>query len=133
MDVYLTQEADRALEALALLATTPVRGYIIGHRRGPRFYVETVVPAPGVTTLSCDDVLALDRIFGGRTIGFFVLGRAVRSESIRTKPFACGRILLEVESGPGPGTRVKAFAVDYDRRFVLSPVPVKRSRERRKA
>lgn len=133
MDVYLTSDADRSLRAIALIAAASVHGYLIGHRRGPRYYVESVVPSVGSRGFSYTDVQRLDRIFGGRTIGFFVIGGSAKARSLGAGPFACGRLVLEAKRGPGPGLRFKAFAVDYERGFVLSPVPVTRSPERKKS
>ena len=133
MDAYLTGDADRSLRAMALLAATSVHGYLIGHRRGPRYYVESVVPSVGSQGFSYAEVQSLDRIFDGRTIGFFVLGGSAKAWSLRAGPFACGRLALEAKRGPGSGLRFKAFAIDYERGFVLSPVPVTRSPERRKS
>jgi hypothetical protein len=132
MDVFLTADAFRSLGAAAVLARTPVRGYLIGHRRGPRYYAEAVIPAPGIRAFSYTDIQSLDRIYDGRTIGLFMIGRSASAERPRLEPYACGRILIEAKRGAGPGIRIKAFVVEYNRRFVLKPVPVTRSRERRK-
>jgi hypothetical protein len=93
--------------------------------------VEAVIPAPGIGAFSYGDIQGLDGLFGGRTIGFFVLDRSASAERARLEPYACGRIILEARRGAGSAVRLKAFVVDYDRRFVLKPVPVTRSRERR--
>ncbi len=62
MDAYLTSEARRLLEAFALLGGG--RGYLIGHRRGPRFFVESLVPMAGGRSFSGADLGHLERVLG---------------------------------------------------------------------
>lgn len=123
MDAYLTAEARRALEALALLGGA--RGYLVGHRRGPRFIVESLVPAAGGRSFSGADVRALDALFGGAVIGFFAVGPG-RSDAKKglLRPFGCGRLFLEARRSARNGLALKAFFVDYDGAFGLSPIPV---------
>ncbi len=123
MDAHLTAEARRSLEALALLGGA--RGYLVGHRRGPRFIVESLVPVAGGRPFSGADVRALDALFGGTTIGFFAVGAgrpAARKGALR--PFGCGKILLEARRDARNGRALKAFYVDYDGAFGLTPIPV---------
>jgi hypothetical protein len=123
MDAYLTAEARRSLEALALLGGA--RGYLIGHRRGPRFVVEALVPAAGGRPFSGADIRALDRVFGSATIGFFAVGPgrpAAKKAALR--PFGCGRLFLEARRNARNGLALKAYSVDYDGEFGLTPVPV---------
>ena len=130
MDVFLSADAERSLRAASRLARAAVRGYLVGHFRGPRCFVEAAIPAPGIRAFSYEDVRILDRLYGGRTVGFFVIGDGAAAGKTRLEPYACGRVFLDVKGGPG--TRIKAYAVDYDRRIVLSPVPAVRPRERGK-
>jgi hypothetical protein len=123
MDAYLTVEARRSLEALALLGGA--RGYLVGHRRGPRFVVEALVPAAGGRPFSGADLRALDRVFGSTAIGFFAAGpgrSAAKKEALR--PFGCGKLFLEARLEGRKGLVLKAFSVEYDGEFALSPVPI---------
>jgi len=123
MDAYLTVEARRSLEALALLGGA--RGYLVGHRRGPRFVVEAFIPAAGSRRLSGADLRVLDRVFGSPAIGFFAAGpgrTAVRREVLR--PFGCGKLFLEARLDARKGLVLKAFSVEYDGGFALFPVPI---------
>jgi len=132
MDVYLTPDARRSLEALTLLGGG--RGYLMGHRRGPRFIVEALVPAAGRRPLSGNDVRALDRVFGGPVLGFFAAGSgrsAAKKEALR--PFGCGRIFLEARRGGGTGLSLEAFSVEFRGGFILAPLPVAPSRTRRRS
>jgi hypothetical protein len=123
MDAYLTAEARRSLEALALLGGA--RGYLVGHRRGPRFIVEAFVPAAGSRRLSGADLRALDRVFGGPAVGFFAVGpgrSAVRREVLR--PFGCGKLFLEARLDARKELVLQAFSVEFDTEFALSPLPI---------
>ncbi|HEX2695303.1 MAG TPA: hypothetical protein VHP61_06085 [Acidobacteriota bacterium] len=123
MDAYLTIEARRSLEALALLGGA--RGYLVGHRRGPRFVVEALVPAAGGRPFSGADLRALDRVFGGTAIGFFAAGpgrSAAKKEALR--PFGCGKLFLEARLEGRKALVLKAFSVEYAGEFALSPVPI---------
>ncbi len=115
------------LEALALLGGA--RGYLVGHRRGPRFVVETLVPAAGGRPFSGVDIRALDRVFGGTAIGFFAAGpgrSAVKKEVLR--PFGCGKLLLAARLNARKDLVLEAFTVEFDGGFALSAVPIAPSR-----
>jgi hypothetical protein len=123
MDAYLTSDARRSLEALALLGGA--RGYIIGHRRGPRFVVESLVPAAGGRTFSGADLRALERVLGAAAIGFFAVGpgrAAAKTETLR--PFGCGKLFLEARPRLGRSLELRAFAVEFDGKFRHMPVPL---------
>ena len=123
MDAYLTAEAQRSLEALLLLGGA--RGYLVGHRRGPRFIVEACIPAAEGRRLSGADLRALDRVFDASPIGFFAAGSgrsAVRKEVLR--PFGCGKLYLEARLDAQKGLAIKAFSVEYGGAFSLSPVAI---------
>ncbi len=123
MDAYLTAEARRSVDALALLGGA--RGYLLGHRRGPRFVVEALVPAAKGRPFSGADIRALDRIFGSATIGFFVVGPgrpAAKKAALR--PFGCGKLFLEARLDARNDLSFKAYTVDYDGEFGLTPVPL---------
>jgi len=87
MDAYLTVEARRSLEALALLGGA--RGYLVGHRRGPRFVVEAFIPAAGSRRLSGADLRVLDRVFGGPAIPAFLKISVFQKSA--TQPACTGR------------------------------------------
>lgn len=124
MDVFLTDDAERSLKALSLLSESGQCGYLIGHRRGPRVHVEAIIPAGKGHTFSASKFHLLDDIYDGRTVGFFFFGGGRQAERRILQPFAYGKIVLEARPG-GLGTpALKAFSVEYDGRFALSPVPL---------
>jgi hypothetical protein len=132
MDVYLTEEAQRSVEALALLGGA--RGYLIGHRRGPRFFVESLVPAAGGRPFSGADLRALERVLGATAIGFFAVGpgwAAAKKETLR--PFGCGKLFLEARPRQGQSLELRAFAVEFDGKFGHEPVPLAPAPDRKRS
>jgi len=132
MDVFLTDDAERFLKALSLLSESGQCGYLIGHRRGSRVYVEAIVPAGKGHTFTIEQFHLLDDVYDGRTVGFFFFGGGRRAESRVLQPFAYGKIVLEVRPGGRRAPALKAFSVEYDGGFTLSPVPLASSPKRRK-
>ncbi|TRZ91798.1 hypothetical protein D4R89_02230 [bacterium] len=133
MDVFLTDDAERSFKALSLLSGSGQCGYLIGHRRGPRVYVEAIIPAGKGHAFSVEEFHLLDTIYDGRTVGFFFFGGERSAEKRILQPFAYGKIVLEVRPGGRPAPALKAFSVEYKSRFTLSPVPLASSPEGRKA
>lgn len=133
MDVFLTDDAERSLKALSLLSGSGQCGYLIGHRRGPRVYVEAVIPAGKDHTFTVEQFHLLDTIYDERTVGFFFFGGEQSAKKRILQPFAYGKIVLEVRPGGRRAPILKAFSVEHDGRFTLSPVPLASSPEGRKA
>jgi hypothetical protein len=80
MDGYLTSEALQALNALNAMAPgKKLSGFLIGHKRGHRFFVEKIFPAPLGFRLNFKNFSRLDRLF--RT----TLSVSIRSEPGRNK------------------------------------------------
>jgi hypothetical protein len=131
MDVYLGAEASAGLEAEALdCRTRACRGLLLGHRRGPRFFVERAFPLRGAALPSEARWQELDRIFGDRIIGFYGSGDAARGAARVLRPFAYGKLYLQI-SAPGARPRrpvVAPHIIEYDRAFYLSAIPLARRR-----
>jgi len=132
VDVFLTDDAERSLRALSLLSESGQCGYLIGHRRGPRVYVEAVIAAGKGHTFSVEEFHLLDDIYDGRTVGFFFLGGGRSAESRVLQPFAYGKIVLEVRPGGRRNPAIKVFSIEHDGRFTLSPIALASSPEGRK-
>jgi hypothetical protein len=132
VDVFLTDDAERSLKALSLLSESGQCGYLIGHRRGPRVYVEAIIPAGKGHSFPIEQFHLLDDVYDGRTVGFFFFGGGRRAERRILQPFAYGKIVLEARPGGRRAPALKAFSVEYDGRFTLSPVPLASSPEGRK-
>jgi len=132
MDAYLTPDARRSLEALARLGGA--RGYLVGHRRGPRFVIETIVPAAAGRAFSGADLRTLDHIFDGAALGFFAAGpgrSSAKKQALR--PFGCGKLFLEARLDAVQGLALKAFSVEFEGRFALASIAIAPSRRRRES
>jgi hypothetical protein len=131
VDVFLTDDAERSLKALSLLSESGQCGYLIGYRRGPRVYVEAIIPAGKGHSFPVEQFHLLDDLYDGRTVGFFFFGGGRRVESRILQPFAYGKIVLEVRPGGRRNPVLKAFSIEHDGRFTLSPIALASSPGRR--
>jgi len=123
VDAFLSVDAGRALRALSEYpAAKGASGLLIGHKRAGRFFVESALPAPAGFKPGPENFPALNEIFGGRIIGFFIAGTGPAAWKPFLQPLACGRLLLEIGWGKSKSGAYRAFAVDYDRRFTTAPI-----------
>jgi hypothetical protein len=129
MEVSITREASAGLGALKFLRPGPSAwGFLLGHRRGRRFFVEQVFPAcAGAVPPPPGELDELDRALGRRVIGLFGLrpGRALK------KSFACpyfyGRLFLDVRFSKR-GLVVKPSVVEFEGTYFLAPAALKSGR-----
>jgi hypothetical protein len=125
VDVFITREASVDVKVLAVLRPLPSAwGFLVGHRRGPRFFVERLLPACGTAFPPPPERLdELDRLLGRKIIGIF----AVRPGGVLTKsvlgPYFYGRLFLDVRFSK-KGSAVRPFVVEFARKFFLAPVPL---------
>jgi hypothetical protein len=118
MDVFLTVGARQAIEAAASAGPKArTTGLLLGHARGPRLYVDDVLPLAGAAWPSLAAFAELDRRFEARIIGFFALNPRSMDRKSLLGPRAVGKAFLE--AGPGKRGRVsyRASFVDFDGRF----------------
>jgi len=124
VDVLLTPAAGLEIEALKALRPEPSAwAALIGHKRGFRFVVEQVFPAGTGRLLPDAKTLAgLEGVWPGRVIGLLAVrpGRALKQAVLG--PAWYGKLVL-VSSGPVKAPVLRPFAVEFDRRFFLDPVP----------
>ncbi|MFZ2052869.1 MAG: hypothetical protein WAU81_01610 [Candidatus Aminicenantales bacterium] len=123
MDVYLSEEARRYLSAQALEKSRGgTGGVLLGHRRGPRFFVESVYPCPLRPFLSARKYHALSRLFDDKIIGFY--SSSGRKENIERKlpPFAVNKLYLEFGPHRRKGLTLRPAVIEYDGSFHLVPV-----------
>lgn len=126
MDVDLTENARLFLHAEAA-AKRPRSGVLLGHVRGPRWVVEAVYPCPKTEGWNETGFWNLQRIFAGRVIGFYSSRRPAENPSRLFRPFACGKLFLAVAAGRGGAIALRAWAIEFDGRFRLSPLRLART------
>lgn len=123
MDAFITAEARQAFGALSALS--PGRrlfGILVGHKRGHRFIVEKAFPAAGFR-FAPRDFFLIDELFAGRVLGFYASGDLGRLKARLRQPYAAGRMLLSVRPAKR-GPAFKAFAIDFEGRFRVVPLPL---------
>jgi hypothetical protein len=123
MDVYLSDEALQHLGAQALeLPRRRTGGLLLGHRRGGRFFVESIYPCSFEKLPSGRKYWALDSIFQGRIIGFYSSGRGEGATVGKWPPFACNKLWLEFDYHPEKGLILRPSVVEYADFFHLVPI-----------
>jgi hypothetical protein len=130
MDAYVAAEAAAGLKAEAVgCAGKTFRGLLLGHRRGPRYFVEKAFPLRGAFPSEAR-FRQLDLVLGGRVIGFYASGGADRGPSGLLRPFAYGKLYLRISARASGGrkTVMKPHVIEYDGAFRLSPITLARRR-----
>jgi hypothetical protein len=125
VDVFITREAFAQIKALKALRPGPSAwGFLLGHKRARRFFVEGLFPACGVDVPPSPERLdELDRLLAGRVIGLFAVRPAAALKKSVLGPYFYGRLFLDIRlSKKGPV--VRSFIIEFDREFVLAPVPL---------
>ena len=125
MDVFITTEAARTLGASRLLAPSRgALGFLLGHRRGDRVYVESALPSPSPEWPSLKAFYELDTDLERKIIGFFILGSRPALRRTLLQPFGTGKILVEFPVRKKGKAVPAASVIDYRDRFVFRKIPV---------
>lgn len=128
MDAYLSREAYRFFEALALVSTeASPDGLLIGHKRGHRYVVEKIFPALKGFSVFPQIYFELDKIFDGKLIGFYSLKPEEKKIKKILAPFAYGKLFLKVHRQENR-VAIESFLIDYREGFFLSPIRWKSSK-----
>jgi len=123
MDAYLSEETYQSLAALILISPRlSSDGFLIGHKRGHRFFVEKIFPSlPGFFP-SLKKYHELDQLFSGKLLGFFSFNPDEKKIKKILAPFACGKLFLEVSSNQQKKMTIKSYVIDYENEFFFLPV-----------
>jgi len=122
VDVLITPEAGREIEALRALRAAPSTwGVLIGHKRGPRVIVEKVFPA-GSGAAPFDEAAAaeLERIWPGRVVGVFAVRPGPAFRKAVLAPLFYGKVVLDLDA-TRQTVLMRPAVVDFDRKFFLAP------------
>jgi len=125
VDVLVTREAALEIEALGIVRPGgPAWGFLIGHKRGFRFFVEKVLAAgsgdPGTAGRRFKEV---ERLWPGRVIGLFAVRAGAPLRKALLGPFFYGKLFVELRLR-GRRPEVRPFIVEFDGKFLLVPVPL---------
>ncbi len=123
MDAYLSEETYQSLTALILIsAKSSFDGFLIGHKRGHRFFVEKIFPsAPGFFP-SLKKYHELDQLFDGKLLGFFSFNPDEKKIKKILAPFTYGKLFLEINLSRQKKMTIKSYVIDYENEFFLLPV-----------
>jgi len=124
VDVLITPAARLEIEALKVLRPEPSSwALLIGHKRGFRYVVEQVFPA-GTARRRPDErgLAGLETIWPGRVIGLLAVRPGAELKRAILGPAWYGKLVL-LATGPAKVPVLRAFAVEFERKFFLDPVP----------
>ncbi len=129
MDAYLSREARQILEALSLVSSNSKSdGFLIGHKRGHRLFVEKILPSKEGFFPSLQTYHQLEEFFEGQLLGFFSFRTDEKKMSRLLAPYAYGKLFLEINSIPQNQLAITPYVVDYEKNFFLRPIKLKKSR-----
>lgn len=122
VDVLIIPAARLDIEALmALRPRRPAWGFLVGHKRGPRFFVEKIFPAAGAASAPSErDIASVEDVWPGRTIGLFAVRPSPAFHKALLGPMLYGKLFLRLGS-PAGRSPARAFIVEFDRKFLLRP------------
>lgn len=129
MDAYLSGEVFYTLQAVSLLRTPSASdGFLIGHIRGHRFFVEKAFVTGRGFFPSPEEYTRLNRHFEERILGFFTFSGEERRIKRILGPFSHGKLLLQIETIDPPKIQIRAWLIEFDKDFYLSPIRLKSSK-----
>lgn len=130
MDAFITAEAAADLEVLNRLRPRPnTWGFLVGHARGPRVFVERLFTAgAGAGLPSPAELDAIDLALGRRMVGLFAVRPSAAFRKSVLGPYFYGRLVLDVRPSRKAPV-LKPLAVEFDGKFRLAPVALRRDRK----
>ncbi len=125
MDVFITPEAEREVEALRVVRpAASTWGFLIGHKRGFRFIVEKIFPAGGRSGVPDERLLAgLDGIWPGGIIGLFAVRPGPAFKKAVLGPAWYGKLVLDLGMNARKPS-IRPFVVEFGRKFSLVRIPL---------
>jgi hypothetical protein len=123
MDVSFSQEAVQSMMAhFCGAGRKTMSGFLFGHKRGQRFYVEKAYPSSGVAFSVPERCRALDRLSEGKMIGFYSSSSSSKSLAGFLQPAFFGKLVLRAEVGSGARLSLKPHVVEFDKSFYFLPI-----------
>lgn len=125
MDVFITPEARREVEAVRILRPGPSTwGFLVGHKRGFRFIVEKIFPAGSGRTLPDERLLAgLDGIWPGGVIGLFAVRPGAAFKKAVLGPLWYGKLILDLGLTARKPS-IRPSVVEFKTKFFLAAIPL---------
>lgn len=125
MDAFLCGEARGEIRALGLLrADRRPKGLLLGHRRARRIYVERIFPWTEDFASLPRRLPELENTLGESAVGVFAFGLTGKDRKAVLGPDFFGKLVLDIPAGLKKAGVARAFTVEFNGAFFLSPVPV---------
>ena len=124
MDAYLSGEALLFLKATSLISNQ-ASGFLIGHKRGHRFFVESIFPFAKMNTISLEKLIQLNQLLEDRIIGFFSFYTEKNQIQKILTPYAVGRLFLKLKTQKDAGIDIKPYFIEYEKEIQLVPIRLK--------
>ena len=124
MDVYLSDEASSFLQALNTVKGAQ-DGFLLGHIRGHRFFIEKIFPTQKGFFSSKEHFLVLNQNLENRVIGFFSFNPDEQKAQKILTPLTQGKLYLSIHSEGDATLDIRSYRIDYKDRFFLSPIRLK--------
>lgn len=124
MDAYLSREVRQSFSALNLLSSNP-DGFLFGHKRGNRFFVEKILPTMKGFFPSLQKYQEFEELYEENLLGFFSFRADEKKISKLLAPYAFGKLFIEICLSPQKKITVKPYVIDFDKVFLLSPIKLK--------
>lgn len=126
MDAYLSQEALSRLKACLLLAgRSTAAGFLLGHKRGHRIFVESVFPTNKGFFTSFRKFREAEAALSGKVVGFFSSGKNSKDERKLLQPFTLGKLYLEILAFSEDKVEMLPSLIDFDGAFTLVPLKLR--------
>lgn len=126
MDAYISKEAHQTLAALSLIfSESNSDGLLIGHKRGHRYFVEKIFPTLKGFFPSQEKYLAMNELFEEKILGFYSFSKDEEKNKKILKPFAHGKLFLQIRLNKNKKMTIKSYVIDYKNEFFLSPIHLK--------
>jgi hypothetical protein len=125
MGVYLSCEAEQYLAGVAL-SQSGSEGVLIGHKRGPDYYIEQVFVCSNAFFLSDKEFFQINQHFDLQVMGFYSFASEQSYEQNIMVPFAVGKILLRVKTQGADDLLLDPFLIDYDQTYCLKKMEIHR-------
>lgn len=124
MDAYISAEARQLLQAQIIMGAR-IDGFLLGHKKGHRLFVEEILPTQRGFFPSLEKYTALNTHLNDRIIGFFSFNPEENTTQKILAPFAQGKLFLDITPRDSQKLDIEAYTIDFSESFYLSPIKIK--------
>lgn len=123
MFVYLSDEV-RNYFHLLVSCSFPENstGFLVGHKRGSSFIIESALPGRRNFFNSPEDFLQMVRLCNNRLIGFYSLNPPSACKDKLLQPLTTGLLLLHLELQASDNLIYHPYLIDFEGHFYFKPL-----------